>query len=81
MTWVPTACTLPATEQPLRVAEFDALFSDTLTSASILAPTRVQLVLDDGEATEERARDWPRGRPTAARSSPSASTATARAGS
>ncbi|MFJ8637389.1 hypothetical protein [Streptomyces sp. NPDC093568] len=57
MTWVPTACTLPTAEQPLRVAEFDALFSDTLTSASTPAPTRVQFVLDDDEATEERARE------------------------
>lgn len=26
-TWVPLACTLPTTEQPLRVAEFDAFFA------------------------------------------------------
>jgi hypothetical protein len=25
--WVPSSCTLPTAEQPLRVAEFDALFA------------------------------------------------------
>jgi hypothetical protein len=28
--WVPHACQLPTAEQPLRVAEFDALFADAL---------------------------------------------------
>ena len=27
VTWVPESCKLPTVEQPLRVAEFDALFA------------------------------------------------------
>ncbi|MGW4215037.1 hypothetical protein ACWEIJ_44175 [Lentzea sp. NPDC004789] len=30
--WAPQACTLPTEQRPLRVAEFDALFSDAVTS-------------------------------------------------
>ena len=30
--WVPAACTLPTTEQPLRRAEFDGLFAKDLLS-------------------------------------------------
>ncbi|MFI5877126.1 hypothetical protein ACIBAH_32705 [Streptomyces sp. NPDC051445] len=33
-TWVPQSCTLPTTEQPLRVAEFDTLFAERLADAS-----------------------------------------------
>lgn len=40
--WVPSACTLPTAEQPLRVAEFDALFTQdalvvTRTSTGLLS--------------------------------------------
>lgn len=34
LAWVPQSCTLPTQEQPLRVAEWDALFSERLTSLS-----------------------------------------------
>ncbi|WP_405721902.1 hypothetical protein OG607_10875 [Streptomyces sp. NBC_01537] len=57
MTWVPTTCTLPAPEQPLRAAEFDALFTDALRSVNPLAPTRLQFTLDSAPEVEERARD------------------------
>ncbi|MFF0125793.1 hypothetical protein ACFYTG_08730 [Streptomyces mirabilis] len=57
MTWVPDACTLPATEQPLRLAEFDALVAEALTSVNSVSATHAQLVLDGPETTEERARD------------------------
>jgi hypothetical protein len=40
--WVPSACTLPTAEQPLRVAEFDALFADVRT---VDRPEPVRLVL------------------------------------
>ncbi|TKA08569.1 hypothetical protein FCI23_26905 [Actinacidiphila oryziradicis] len=57
MTWVPTACTLPTAEQPLRVAEFDALFTDALTRVNTISATHTQLVLDGPETTEQRVRD------------------------
>jgi hypothetical protein len=57
MTWVPTACTLPTTEQPLRVAEFDALFINALTRVNTISASHAQLVLDGAETTEERARE------------------------
>jgi hypothetical protein len=31
MTWVPSSCTLPTAEQPLRVAAFDELFATAVT--------------------------------------------------
>lgn len=43
--WVPDVCTLPTVERPLRVAEFDALFADHLTSISRVSPTTVDLTL------------------------------------
>ena len=47
--WVPDACTLPTAERPLRVAEFDALFAEHLTSVSRVSPTTVDITLA-GEA-------------------------------
>ncbi|MFE2021442.1 hypothetical protein ACFW9O_25700 [Streptomyces sp. NPDC059499] len=34
LAWVPQPCTLPIAERPLRVAEWDSLFSERLTSLS-----------------------------------------------
>jgi hypothetical protein len=49
--WAPDACTLPTRERPLRVAEFDALFSHVL-SMKRPEPPRLDLVLPrDAEAT------------------------------
>ncbi|NUO57978.1 MAG: hypothetical protein HOV71_01100 [Hamadaea sp.] len=48
--WVPDACTLPTAEQPLRVAEFDALFAASLRHADRRTPTRLRLTL--GSSTE-----------------------------
>ncbi|MFE3451753.1 hypothetical protein ACFXJ8_22795 [Nonomuraea sp. NPDC059194] len=42
--WVPSACTLPTAEQPLRVAEFDALFADAVRQ--IRRHGREHLLLD-----------------------------------
>ncbi|MEU1734182.1 hypothetical protein [Streptosporangium sp. NPDC020145] len=42
--WVPSACTLPTAEQPLRVAEFDALFADAVRG--VTRPERARLRLD-----------------------------------
>ena len=42
--WAPDACTLPTAERPLRVAEFDDLFTAVRRSERPL-PTRLDLVL------------------------------------
>ena len=55
LAWVPQACTLPTVEQPLRSAEFDALFAASLRGVQRLAGTRLRLVLDAG--VEAVARD------------------------
>jgi hypothetical protein len=54
-TWVPQACTLPSAEQPLRVAEFGALFDRSLRSVRRVSDTRLELVLT--RDAEETARD------------------------
>jgi hypothetical protein len=46
LAWVPQGCTLPSVEQPLRIAEFDALFASSLRELQRLAPTRLRLLLD-----------------------------------
>jgi hypothetical protein len=43
--WAPSACTLPTAEQPLRVAEFDALFADAVQGLARPEPTRLRLEL------------------------------------
>ncbi|MEV0348297.1 hypothetical protein AB0H88_21195 [Nonomuraea sp. NPDC050680] len=43
--WVPSACTLPTAEQPLRVAEFDALFAEVVLAIQRPDPTRLRLEL------------------------------------
>ena len=55
--WAPDACTLPTSERPLRVAEFDELFTFVVQSER-REPTQLDLVLPrDIEAT---ARDLAR---------------------
>jgi len=44
--WVPQACTLPTAERPVRVAEFDRLFTDAVRTADRLSATRLALELD-----------------------------------
>ncbi|NUW29965.1 hypothetical protein HTZ77_00740 [Nonomuraea sp. SMC257] len=43
--WAPTACTLPTAEQPLRVAEFDALFAEAVQVVQRPEETRLRLEL------------------------------------
>lgn len=43
--WVPDACTLPTLEQPIRVAEFDRFFAESVHSTARPSPTRLDLVL------------------------------------
>jgi hypothetical protein len=42
---IPQSCTLPAAERPLRVAEFDALFTGAVRAADRPARTRLNLKL------------------------------------
>jgi hypothetical protein len=55
--WVPQSCTLPTEEQPLRIAEWDALFSEHLTALSRPAAQRVRLELSAASGGEDRVRD------------------------
>ncbi|MER7576755.1 hypothetical protein [Streptomyces sp. NPDC126514] len=55
--WVPQSCTLPTAEQPLRVAQFDALFAERLTGISRPDRLRLQMRLTGGQGAEETVRD------------------------
>jgi hypothetical protein len=44
--WVPQECTLPTVERPVRVAEFDRLFTDAVRVADRPDPTRLMLELE-----------------------------------
>lgn len=52
--WVPEACTLPTAEQPLRVAEFDDLFT-SVRGTERVANTTLRLTLD--RSSLDSARD------------------------
>lgn len=52
--WVPRACTLPTAEQPLRVAEFDEMFSQAVRSAERVTPSVLRLGLDPVPAVAGR---------------------------
>ena len=54
---MPEACTLPTTEQPLRVAEFDELFAESLVRVQRISETEAGLVLRDGPGVAEHAQD------------------------
>ncbi|MCA2212901.1 hypothetical protein [Jidongwangia harbinensis] len=53
---VPDACTLPTADQPLRLAEFDALFATAVRHVETVAPThaRMRLTGPDGLAATVR---------------------------
>ncbi|MEU2781840.1 hypothetical protein [Streptomyces sp. NPDC007110] len=57
LAWVPQSCTLPTEERPLRVAEWDALFSERLMSLSRPQPLHLCLALAGGHGVEDRVRD------------------------
>jgi hypothetical protein len=57
MTWVPEACTLPTVEQPLRVAEFDALFAVAVSPAERVGPTELRIQLPAGVEVAATARE------------------------
>jgi hypothetical protein len=52
--WAPVeACTLPTEEQPLREAEFDALFATALRKVERPEPERLRLTFDGNAEVEE----------------------------
>jgi hypothetical protein len=52
--WAPEACTLPTTEQPLRVAEFDDLLTAVVGPPRRSAPGRLEVVLPEAMAATAR---------------------------
>jgi hypothetical protein len=48
--WVPEACTLPMAEQPLRAAEFDAVFTRSVRGTERAGQSRLRLDLDPAVA-------------------------------
>lgn len=55
--WVPESCTLPTCARPLRVAEWDVLLSERLTSLSRPEALRLSLTLADGSGGVDQVRD------------------------
>jgi hypothetical protein len=55
--WVPRACTLPTAEQPLRLAEFDELFSAAVRGGERLAPLHLRVTLTGGQDLARSVRD------------------------
>lgn len=55
--WVPQACTLPSAEQPLRLAEFDALFTASVRGGERVAPRHLRVTLASGGDLTESVRD------------------------
>jgi hypothetical protein len=53
--WVPDSCTLPTAEQPVRIAEFDRLFAESVRHTDRPSRTRLDLLLDAD--AEPAARD------------------------
>jgi hypothetical protein len=54
---VPAACTLPTAAQPLRLAEFDALFATALRRQERLSAQHLRMTLTGGEGLAEATRD------------------------
>lgn len=51
------ACTLPTSERPLRRAEFDALFRETLEEVRRISPRHLRMRLRGADDLEARVRD------------------------
>jgi len=52
--WVPHACTLPAAQRLLRVAEFDEVFTRAVRGAERAGQSRLRLDLDPGPGVAGR---------------------------
>ncbi|WP_326728163.1 hypothetical protein [Streptomyces phaeochromogenes] len=57
LSWAPQSCTLPTEERPLRVAAWDALFSERLTALSRSGPLSLRLDLAGGPGAEQQIRN------------------------
>ncbi|NUT36658.1 MAG: hypothetical protein HOV79_26690 [Hamadaea sp.] len=55
--WVPGACTLPTAEQPVRLAEFDALFSAAVRDGSRLTARHLRVTLAGDTEVASAVRD------------------------
>jgi len=55
--WVPEACTLPTAEQPLRRAEFDALFARAVRRGDRVSATHLRFTLAGEAGLEATVRD------------------------
>ena len=55
--WVPSACTLPTVEQPLRRAEFDDLFATDVLAVDQTSPEAVRFELRADPDVAARAAD------------------------
>ena len=55
--WVPSSCTLPTVEQPLRRAEFDEFFADDVVSVAQVSPHDVRFELRAEPEVAGRAAD------------------------
>jgi len=54
---IPEACTLPDAERPLRVAEFETLFTQAVSSVERIGPRHLRLALTGGPDLEPTVRD------------------------
>ena len=54
---VPDACTLPAVDRPLRLAEFDDLFATAVRDIEAVAPTHARMRLTGAAGLEATVRD------------------------
>jgi hypothetical protein len=54
---VPDACTLPTAEQPLRLAEFDALFATAVRGIDLVDATHARLRLSGPDGLAATVRD------------------------
>ncbi|MCW3816051.1 hypothetical protein ONA91_16540 [Micromonospora sp. DR5-3] len=55
--WVPDACTLPTTDRPLRLTEFDQFFAASVRAADRVSAQHLRLHLDGAAQVEDTARD------------------------
>lgn len=51
---MPSACTLPTAEQPIRVVEFDQFFATSARAIRRSGPTRLEVLVDQGAETRAR---------------------------
>lgn len=55
--FLPSSCTLPTADRPLRLAEFADLFARSASRPVRVSPSRLRLTLDDDPALLATARD------------------------